>query len=690
MSASDAPRRVLLRAIVGALVGGAAASALWVGVEAVRVGQLVGFVAAMAATAYSGGILALIHLPIGAAVGLAVRHPRVGGVVWRRIDAEGPRCAAIVLSAGCFCAALSFSVFGLIAAFARLFGSEEVRAIALAVAVAPLAMLLLVGARWLAARSVPVFERAPSWARSPAAVVGVAGVLLVGWLLSFFLLAPQFTDELDVARRWPVVLTSVGALVGGPTIGFSRRAQIATGPWALMVAVFAVVHVARPEREAVLAAVSQRAPVSWLVREWTTVRRASVQSSSRGLADGSATCWPGKPAWSVDAVGAVRKGAPDIVFITVDSLRWDRTNLAKHDRETTPRLAEHAKAGAVFHGYTPASSTRQTFRALFTGLYPSLVKAPKTHKWALSLPPGQPTLAGFLAAGGYQTVALVSKTRLFPVEDGALQGFDVVDDSPAKVHKKTRISVAFKVDRIIARLSDPKREAKPLFVWTHFFEPHQPYEAGPAPEDFGRDEPDRYDAAVRFVDGELGRLLAFAQGPTRRGRTMVVLSADHGQAFNEHGNRFHGSTTYEEEVHVPLVFWGPGVKPTRHPTRVALLDVVPTLLDYAGLEVPPALCGRSLVPSLRSGKAPDPRPIYIEQLPDDSRSYFALAMVDRNMKLVVRPRHGIRELFDLDKDPTERANLGETDATLLQKQTDALRALYASHGMDPSDYDLVD
>ena len=393
--------------------------------------------------------------------------------------------------------------------------------------------------------------------------------------------------------------------------------------------------------------------------------RVGVPVPTLGPAQGLRGCAPGQGLGAEGSVGSVGAGAPDILLITVDGLRFDHTSLASGSAHpNTPRLLARAEQAAVFtRAYTPAPSTRAAFRAIFTGLLPGQVDAPPDARfpWALTLTPAQPTLAAYLRDAGYETVAFVSKPKAFPVATHALRGFAEVDDTATPYHLRHQHSAQLIVSRIIGRLAEPPAQAAaPRFVWTHLIEPHYPYTHGPSDavgteEAPARDHEARHDLAVRFIDEQLERLLAFALAPERRDRTVVVITADHGEAFGEHRNSRHGATVFEEELHVPLLVFGPGVRPGTRATPVSLVELLPTLLRLAGLEPPLGVCGEGWADALERGGEPSSAPLYAAALPDPTARYHQLAFIDGNEKLIVDGETGAARRYDLRTDPRERS-----------------------------------
>jgi len=388
-------------------------------------------------------------------------------------------------------------------------------------------------------------------------------------------------------------------------------------------------------------------------------------------------------------VGGIGVNAPDVVLVTVDAFRWDRTSMGKYRRKTTPKLNRWAKKGVVFRrAYTPAASTRQSMRAIFSGLIPSLVESPKGPRWGLTFTAEQATLAEYLKAAGYKTIALVSDKTAFPKEFGALDGFEVIDMSPGKVHKKSKYSADFKIDRVLSHLRQKNQGGVPRFIWLHIRELHRPYVTGTVGRIYGKKATDRYDAGLRFVDNQLDRLLEFVNGSEVSRPTVVMVASDHGEGFKEHGHRFHGSALYEEFVHVPWMVWGPGIVSQAIDEPVSLIDLTPSLLGYLGLDVPKALCGHDQSRVWAGEAKVQPRPVYIEVLPDKARNYFVIAYIDGNKKYVRYPSSGAEELFDLETDPGEETNLALQPDSLAGLFRERLSQMYISHGLDPQDYGL--
>src|SRR5438132_10407745 len=343
-------------------------------------------------------------------------------------------------------------------------------------------------------------------------------------------------------------------------------------------------------------------------------------------------------------------GAPNLVLVTIDTLRHDHLDLYGYERPTAPHLAALARGGTVFEAaVAQAPETLRSLASLMTGLYPHVLDMDFENRREKGSFLGSAfhTLAERLAAGGYDTAAFVSNIYL-KQENGFAQGFRHFDDrsgmfwwGPAGRSKRAE----HVIEPAIAWL---ERAESPFFLWVHVMDPHHPYEpAAAAPwEDGSRAASHaaaygalslngytqrlkdlrtgrrqaaqgelaylvgRYDAEMLQVDRELARL---RQRLESRGfderNTVLVVTADHGEEFVDHGGMLHGHSLFDELIRVPLVMRGRGVPSgKRVGGQVQLVDVTATLLDLAGLLQPsgesPELDGVSLLPALAAHEPP--------------------------------------------------------------------------------------
>jgi arylsulfatase A-like enzyme len=358
----------------------------------------------------------------------------------------------------------------------------------------------------------------------------------------------------------------------------------------------------------------------------------------------------------------------DLLLITVDALRADHLGAYGYARRTSPELDRLASRSLVFlRAYAQSNNTAASIPSLHTGRYPS------TSPWSFDHPdavgPGwgyltdapNLTLAEILRDAGYATAMFAGRGPL--LELGLGQGFQTrevrLDDQAAALVRH-------------AEALGSRR----WFAWLHFDEPHAPYVAHPG-FDFGSSDLDRYDSEIAFVDARIGKLLGWLEQTGRARSTVVIVTADHGEEFREHGGVQHASTLYEEQIRVPLIVSVPGLPPRRIDEPAELIGVVPTLLSILGLEIPNVVDGRSLLGMLDGA---EPTSAYSEHY---NGTILGRALITRRHKLISRPAAGTLELYDLEQDPGELANRVSQEPELrerLQRQLDTAterRALLA-------------
>jgi arylsulfatase A-like enzyme len=344
---------------------------------------------------------------------------------------------------------------------------------------------------------------------------------------------------------------------------------------------------------------------------------------------------------------------PDIVLVTLDTVRADHTSLHGYERPTTPVLAELGARGVVFErAYAAGNDTQTALMPLVTGLRYADSAHTRTE-WPKIRDEAE-TIAERLHGAGYATAAVTSFTWLRR-DRGFEQGFDHFDESPwTEVHPEREITgdrAARAAGAIYEKLAGG---SAPLFLWVHLFDAHGKYVEHPGPS-FGKKPVDRYDGEIAFVDTQLGAVVRTIERSPRAARTLLVVHGSHGEAFGEHGKEGHGNDVYDEEVRVPLVVVAPGARPARWDAdAVSILDVAPTLLDYAG--APRAgTAGVSLRAAIEGDAAFERPPVAI-------RGPRRLAIVDWPLKLVVRERKDGEDrllLFDLAADPTEKLDVSD-------------------------------
>ena len=387
------------------------------------------------------------------------------------------------------------------------------------------------------------------------------------------------------------------------------------------------------------------------------------------------------------AAKPTRPERPDVLLITVDTLRADHVGAYGYPYPTTPNIDRLAAEGTLFEvAYAPTGATCPAHATLFTS------RMPLGHgvvRNGLRLADDHVTLAEQLRDAGWATAGFVSsyplKTRF-----GLAQGFEHYDDA------FTRSGATFHQERwegrpiegSFDRRGDATTTAalawlesfageEPLFVWVHYFDPHAPFDPPPehaAPFARGATHPherdvELYDGEVHFADAEVGRLLEGFARLQRDRESIVVLTSDHGEGLWDHGWRVHNRFLYDEEVRVPLVWRWPGRIPAGHrvDAPVHLADVAPTLRSLLGLPELRGADGIDLSPALGGETLEADRPLLLQRpyypggrrkLGERGRGFGLRA---GPWKYIERRAEGARELYRLDRDPRETTNLAERD-----------------------------
>ncbi len=292
----------------------------------------------------------------------------------------------------------------------------------------------------------------------------------------------------------------------------------------------------------------------------------------------------------------------NLILITIDTLRPD-VGFMGYDLPTTPNLDALAKDSVVFdHAYSMASYTGKSLAPLLIGKYPSETARNGSHFTTYEA--SNTFVAERLKKAGFHTFGAASHWY-FNAWSGLSQGITEFDLSakPPSGQGDTDASITSPAltDAALRLLKKPENTSGRFFMWVHYFDPHAQYLAHEDAPDFHRDGVSdsraAYDAEVWFTDKHLGRLLDFIRASDFGRHTAIVVTSDHGEAFNDHGMSWHGGELWESLIHVPLVFYVPGVKPHRVPVKRGHIDVVPTLLDLMRLPAPPPgeLSGMSMM-----------------------------------------------------------------------------------------------
>jgi arylsulfatase A-like enzyme len=409
-------------------------------------------------------------------------------------------------------------------------------------------------------------------------------------------------------------------------------------------------------------------------------------------------------------------GRPNVVMISIDTLRADHLSAYGYTRETSPHIDALAARGVLFeNAYAHSPKTAVSHMSILTGLTPG---AHGVKQWtplsSLRLSVDTPTLSSLLHDAGYYTAAITSGGHMradLGFDDG-MDFFQVVPDLRRAFRRAREV--------LTDREGGGDRLA-PFFLFVHTYEVHAPYTpiapydtlftaedydgaiissqaelVRAAAGDWGRQYEifwqgveadnaadlqhlkDLYDGSIRFTDEEVGSFLDWLAQAAVLDQTLVIVLSDHGEEFQDHG-RFSHDQSFEELLHVPLVMSFPGArsaawKGLREAALVRLVDVAPTVLDFLAVPVPDHLEGVSLLPLLSGGAAPP------EIILSDWPAEGIRTLRDGDWKLMERvsPEEEWAQLYDLEVDPKERNDVAGQQPDILERMRQELRAMEAA------------
>jgi len=513
---------------------------------------------------------------------------------------------------------------------------------------------------------------APSFARSlrlrPGAVLAVtlAGILVACLVNRFVLVRLYPAFHLGLALM-AVLGAPVAAAAHAAWRGATKaRVSAAMGAW-LTLGVVAI------------AAASAPTTSRWLA-QFDNYRMVVLEEGPLlGQAVRLAACWapPAPLGAQVDGPGdgtsrpvaaAAANGRTlplqgrDLLLVTIDALRADHVGAYGYSRRTTPNLDALAAEGVRFErAYCPTPHTSYSVTSLMTGKYlrPLLLQGAGEDS---------DTWAALLRGYGYRTAGFFPPA-LFFIDASRFQRFrDRLLDF--EYYKFEFAEGPERVRQVREYLDQAPRE-RPLFVWVHLFAPHEPYEAHPE-HPFGDRDVDRYDSEIAFADATLGGVVRAFRDWKPGG--VVIVSADHGEEFGDHGGRYHGTTVYEEQVRVPLVISAPELLQPRSVVEVVqTIDLLPTVLAALEIPRPPRLRGRDLGALLAGARAEQPGLALAET---DEQALLA----EGPWRLICARQIGACQLFDVTSDPGQRHDVAPAQSERFRAMRERLRALGASHG----------
>jgi arylsulfatase A-like enzyme len=565
-------------------------------------------------------------------------------------------------------------------------------------------------------------------------VVTSLALALTGGLIELAVLWLRKTDRpmlrLSTDYPWSVplavvaaVLLSVMLLLGLSSIVARRRLRMMSIASAAALAAFDVLLLVPrlAPYAAALLALGIAAQISrWLIKDMDRLTRlcgrALVIICILTGATAGLIAWRARPMAGTPAIGAPALAGPNVLVITLDTVRAASLSLYGYGRNTTPNLTRYASQGVVFErAFSAAPWTLPSHASLFTGRWPHEMPA----GYETPLDARDPTLAEHFASRGYRTAGFVANMGYCSRDTGLARGFQHYEDYPRTLGQFASNSTLlrtiadnFKLRRLIENDEHLNRVSAadlnqaflgwlsangnaPFFAFLNYFDAHEPY-LPPPPFDrlFGRprshgrysqlhhaqwdpdarsveldpdtltEERDAYDNSLAYLDAELGKLFDELSVRHVLDNTLVVITADHGEEFAEHRVLEHGYSLYRPSVHVPLVMLWPGTLPSnrRVAEPVSTRDVAATVIDVTRTSGHSEIPGTSMA-TLWTGDGSGTRyasPILSQLLPPSGRMPDWYPIRKGPMASVIYGgfrfiQNGDRteELYDLDQDPWE-------------------------------------
>jgi arylsulfatase A-like enzyme len=386
--------------------------------------------------------------------------------------------------------------------------------------------------------------------------------------------------------------------------------------------------------------------------------------------------------------------APNILLITVDTLRADHLSCYGYGWKTSPNIDQLAREGTLFsNAYTPIPLTGPAHFSLFTSRYPQEHGAVR-NGIAMSSEQQFVALPQLLRANGYKTAGFISGWPLTGRLTQLDKWFDHFDET---LNRKFQLFNSSRwaedvTPPAIEWLKDNARGSKPFFAWIHYFDPHSPYDfrkhfadltrsGNSVPAESAdaetRERVRAYDTEIAYMDWYLGKVLKVLDELKVADSTIVVLTADHGESLGEHDYVGHGRHLYEDIVRVPLIIRWPGKVKAGNTvaTPVSLLDIAPTVYDLTVRQtvkqkVPLTFAGKSLAPALTGESKLARRRIYNLTFPgkkgfapgwlswlwiNGKDAPLRYGFVDGTSKFIWSPEEETLVAYDLTRDPNENS-----------------------------------
>ncbi|NOZ85312.1 MAG: sulfatase-like hydrolase/transferase [Deltaproteobacteria bacterium] len=547
--------------------------------------------------------------------------------------------------------------------FSTSFVNKRLSAVVCAVVIVAwwLLVLALTPLLWMVMKHLLSLLPGRGWIKSPLA----ATVLMMIFLLSGLGVISWSNREIvrAIPKAWvvSVLALAVPYFIFGRISFRPRAAIISLSAWAVLLIGAALLV---PMRQAGLNSLYNGAPAAGRLFSLLepVLRKSKAQVSMALVRPGPS---PIVHSRSVNLPGSIKRDL-SLILITIDALRADHLGLYGYKRKTSPNLDKIGGQSIVFERfYTNAPTTRWAVPVIMTSRYPAEIS------WDFSsypnpVRPGNLCLAEVLKSAGFETGAILG-FYIFKRSWGIDQGFDHYDNSTSRIQPtaETRAySSNVLTDKAIKYLSDiedAKGGNPRFFLWVHYLDPHRVYVDHKDAPAFGERPVDLYDKEIWFTDKHIGRLIDWLKQKGLYSNTIIAITADHGEAFSEHGFTDHGYTLHNEETRVPMIIHVPGLKHKRVQAVASHIDLAPTLLNLLGVAIPSERFeGRNLVPVILDDPEKTNGRAFLEIYYGRSMPQRTWAVLDDKYKLIYDETRNTWSLFDEIKDYMERNNLVES------------------------------
>jgi choline-sulfatase len=363
----------------------------------------------------------------------------------------------------------------------------------------------------------------------------------------------------------------------------------------------------------------------------------------------------------------------NVLVITIDSLRADMP-WAGYPRPIAPRLqALHDRSIAWTRAYSTSSFTSKSIPGLLTGRFPS--ELARTGSFFTKYLAPESFACTHLAKEGIHCLGAHAHMYFAAGQSGFESGFETWKIVPGITfdYQTDPYVTSDKLTALATKILENVPDS-PFLAWFHYMDPHDQYQGHADAPHFGKSARDLYDEEVFFTDHHIGRLLDFVEQQPWAKNTAIIVTADHGEAFGEHGMTRHAHELWEELVRVPLFVHVPGIAPKSIDVPRGHADVMPTIVDLLGAEAVPPLPGKSLLADVHG--APEERDVIVD-LPEDEYNERRRALVHGTTKLIAFGKDVRFALYDLANDPKEKQDLARSQPELLAEMKERYRAASA-------------